>query len=119
MKVITKISLLMILFMTTPVIASYQMPIDITLRIIEMETGCKMKVTSGHRTKAHNKRVGGAKHSYHLKDMARDIVPVKRGCISLKKLAKIACKYTTTISYHNHVHIDSRKQRKCFRGMYK
>ncbi len=109
----------MSLVMITPAIANYQLPIDITLRLIEMETGCKMKVTSGYRTKAHNRRVGGAKKSYHLKDMARDIIPVRSGCISLKKLAKIACKYTTTISYYNHVHIDSRKQRKCFRGRYK
>lgn len=105
--------------MITPVIASYQMPIDITLRIIEMETGCKMKITSGYRSRKHNKRVGGAKNSYHLTNRARDIIPVKRGCISLKKLAKIACKYATTISYHNHVHIDSRKRKKCFRGRYK
>lgn len=105
--------------MITPAMANYQMPIDVTLRIIEMETGCKMKITSGYRTKAHNKRVGGARNSYHLTDRARDIVPVKRGCISLKQLAKIACKYTTTISYHNHVHIDNRKKAKCFQGRYK
>ena len=98
---------------------TYTPNIDVIKFQIELETGCKMKVTSGYRTPAHNKRVGGVPGSYHLKDRARDIVPVNRKCISLKKLAKIACKYGTVLKYNNHVHIDNRKKKICIKGKYK
>ena len=42
------------------------------LKRIERESGCKLRVTSGYRTKSHNKRVGGAPNSFHLSDRARD-----------------------------------------------
>lgn len=32
-----------------------------------------VKITSGYRTAAHNKKVGGTKNSYHLVGMASDI----------------------------------------------
>lgn len=36
--------------------------------------GKPIKITSGYRTAAHNKAVGGAPGSYHLKGMAADII---------------------------------------------
>ena len=36
--------------------------------------GAAITVTSGYRTPRHNKKVGGAKNSYHLRGMAADIV---------------------------------------------
>ena len=94
-------------------------PIDKILQKIEKETGCEMIVTSGYRTKAHNKKVGGSKNSYHLTDRARDIVPKNKECISIKQLGEIACKMTSTMVYSRHVHIDSRKKKICITGKYK
>lgn len=95
--------------------------IDTTLRKIERESGCKLHITSGKRSKSHNKKVGGAKKSYHLTDRARDFRSKyrKKGC-GIKRLARIACKYTTTIRYKWHIHIDNRKgQNRCLTGKYK
>ncbi len=33
-----------------------------------------MRITSGYRTPAHNKAVGGAKNSFHIRGMAADFV---------------------------------------------
>lgn len=94
--------------------------IDTTLRKIERESGCKLYITSGYRSKKHNKRVGGAKNSYHLSNRARDFRSAvrKKGC-GPKRLGRIACKHTTTIIYRYHVHIDNRKDKICFKGTYK
>jgi hypothetical protein len=94
-------------------------PIDQILRTIETSTGCKMIVTSGFRTKAHNTRVGGAKNSFHLYGRALDIVPKDKKCISIKKLGKIACKITSVITYKYHAHIDNRAKPLCILGRYK
>ena len=80
--------------------------IDDNLSRIQKEVPCKIKVHSAKRSKKHNKRVGGAPNSYHLYDRARDI---SARCISMKKLGKIAKKYTNgVIVYKSHVHIDDR-----------
>ena len=75
---------------------------------------CKLFITSGHRNKKHNKRVGGARHSFHLTDRARDFYPISRtkNC-SIKLLAQIACKYGSVIVYPTHLHIDNRKKKIC------
>lgn len=98
---------------------SAQTPIDQILKTIEMSTGCKMVVTSGFRSKAHNTKVGGAKNSFHLYNRARDIKPKDKNCISIKKLGDIACKSTSTIIYKSHVHIDNRTKPLCISGSYK
>ena len=95
--------------------------IDTILKRIERESGCKLHITSGKRSKKHNRRVGGARKSFHLTDRARDFRSAKRkkGC-GIRRLARIACKYTTTIRYRWHIHIDNRKGKKrCFKGKYK
>lgn len=43
------------------------------LEIIRHELGAPVIINSGYRSQAHNKKIGGAKHSYHLCGMAADI----------------------------------------------
>ena len=95
--------------------------IDNILKKIEVESGCKLRITSGKRSKRHNERVGGAKKSFHLTNRARDFRSKyrKRGC-GIRRLARIACKYATTIRYTWHIHVDIRPgKRRCWRGRYK
>lgn len=90
------------------------------LKEIEKATGCELVITSGDRSKEHNRRVGGVSNSFHLqKDRARDIVPKDKNCISISQLAEFACLFTTTIKYSRHVHIDNRKKKICTKGSYK
>ena len=94
--------------------------IDKILNKLEKVSGCKLRVTSGDRTPKENRRVNGAKNSFHLqKDRARDIKPVDPKCIKIKDLGKIACRYTSTITYPKHIHIDNRETKICFKGSYK
>lgn len=86
---------------------------------LQTESKCKLNITSAGRSKAHNKRVGGAPGSYHLKNRAYDLKPVKRSCISLKKLQRLACKYVSTVLYSRHLHIDTRKVPVHLKGWYK
>ena len=43
------------------------------LQIIRDEIGHPISITSGYRSPAHNAKIKGAKHSYHVKGMAADI----------------------------------------------
>lgn len=43
------------------------------LQVLRDEIGEAIHVNSGYRTPAHNKKIGGAKHSMHLKAAAADI----------------------------------------------
>ena len=55
------------------------------LDILRNEVG-KPVITSGYRTINHNKKVGGAKYSYHTRGMAADI---KANGVTPKELAKV------------------------------
>lgn len=67
-------------------------------------------INSAYRTPDYNKKVGGAKNSYHMKGRAFDIV-IKD--VSLDDI----CKYAETIGvlgiirYNSFVHIDSRTEK--------
>ena len=37
---------------------------------------CPIKINSGYRSPEHNKKIGGALNSMHLKGLAADIVPI-------------------------------------------
>ena len=98
--------------------------IDKRIRQLEKVTGCKFKVSSGNRSKARNKRVGGAKNSYHLKkDQARDITKVSRRSCSLSyaQLARLArLTFPGVIYYKKHLHLDLRSGKSYFaKGYYK
>ena len=79
---------------------------------------CKTEITSGHRSKIHNKKVGGSSGSYHLKGKALDIIFY--GCkVSLKDLGKIAKKYFNgVIVYPKHIHVDIRSKTYHSKGKY-
>ena len=84
------------------------------LGAIQKEVSCKVRVHSAKRSKEHNKRVGGAPNSYHLKGRALDI---SAKCLSHKNLAKIARKHASgVLLYKTHVHIDDRPK-KLFKEM--
>nr|DAG71448.1 MAG TPA: peptidase [Microviridae sp.] len=70
-------------------------------------------INSGYRTPEWNKKVGGAKNSYHMKGMAADIV-VKNH--SSKEVAEYASKALSeldggVIRYTNFVHVDVREHK--------
>lgn len=95
---------------------AYAAPIDDVLDKIQKEVKCPIVVTSGYRSKKHNKKVGGAKNSYHLTDRARDI---KANCLSSRELGKICKKYANgVIVYKHHVHIDNREKPYFGTGVY-
>jgi uncharacterized protein YcbK (DUF882 family) len=43
------------------------------LQVLRDEIGVSLRINSGYRSPSHNKRIGGAKKSYHVKGMAADI----------------------------------------------
>lgn len=77
------------------------------LQNIRDHFGKAVTINSGYRTPAHNKKVGGATNSYHIKGMAADIV------VSGVKPAEVA-KYAESIGvrgvgkYTTFVHVDTR-----------
>lgn len=56
----------------------------------EVDKRQPLVLLSGYRTKRTNKRVSGAKHSFHMKGMAADIRPLKNSRHKLNKLQKFA-----------------------------
>lgn len=44
------------------------------LEVIRQEFGVPLIISSGYRTYAYNKQIGGAKYSYHLRGYAADII---------------------------------------------
>ena len=109
--------ILLLTLFSSPIFATT--PIKTILAEIAKESGCKLIVTSGDRTPEHNRKVGGAKHSFHLqKGRALDFVSKGRNC-SILRVARIACKHTTTIRYSGHIHIDNRTVKRCFKGRYR
>jgi len=45
----------------------------LNLQVLRDELGVPIHISSGYRTPEYNKRIGGAKRSFHLKAMAADI----------------------------------------------
>jgi len=48
-------------------------PLAEALEVVRKQTGTSIRVLSGYRTPEHNKEVGGAKDSMHLRGVAADI----------------------------------------------
>jgi len=69
----------------------------------------KLVITSGYRTPKHNKKVGGASRSYHMKGMAIDCY-----CkyLTNEQLGRrgLSAGFTTAIVYKTHVHLDIREK---------
>lgn len=56
------------------------------LQVIRDEIGQPISITSGWRSAAHNARIGGAKHSYHVRGMAADIQVTGMHPMDVKKI---------------------------------
>lgn len=69
-------------------------------------------ITSGYRTAEQNKRVGGARYSYHIRGMAADIRANGMTAKELaKKLDEIVPNECGIIVYKNWVHFDVRQNK--------
>lgn len=83
----------------------------VKLQIIRDTIDRPIIVGSGYRTKEHNKKIGGAKNSYHMKGMAADI-----HCHSVKlydlTIAAIIAGFIGIIIYkdRNFIHVDLRNK---------
>lgn len=80
------------------------------LQDIRTHFGVPVTINSGYRTPTYNKKVGGAKNSYHVKGRAFDIVV--KGHIP-EEVARYAQKLGINgiIQYNSFVHIDSRESK--------
>jgi len=78
--------------------------------------GKVIKISSGYRTEEDNKRVGGAKNSYHLKGMAVDIPITEYSASELYSLIKLCfdIEFNGIILYPMHLHLDIREDKKVF-----
>lgn len=56
------------------------------LQLIRDEIGKPISITSGYRSANHNARIGGAKHSYHVRGMAADIQVAGMHPMDVKKV---------------------------------
>lgn len=90
----------------------YGAKIDTQINQAVKLVGCKYKVSSGFRTIEDNKRVHGAKNSYHLTDRARDIVFKSERCKKLTT-ASLLAHGLTVIIYSVHLHVDNRSAQRC------
>lgn len=79
------------------------------LDVVREELGCQITINSGHRCIKHNREVGGAKCSMHLK-FATDIRPSDGGKDKLDYLRDIVPSYFTGVGqYWSFVHVDLRE----------
>lgn len=83
------------------------------LQVIRDEIGKPISITSGYRSPNHNARIGGAKHSYHVRGMAADIqvggmhpMDVKKVILKLMNEGKIL--KGGLKAYKSWTHVDTR-----------
>lgn len=67
-----------------------------------------IKINSGVRCDAHNKKEGGAKHSQHLKGRAADIVPLEATIADVWNFINSEYPDCGLGLYKSFIHIDSR-----------
>ena len=77
------------------------------LSMLSKVTGCGFTITSGHRSIKHNKKVGGARNSYHLSGKAVDVT-IDKGCRKgiLEVLVESVSYFNGIILYTTHIHFD-------------
>lgn len=77
------------------------------LQKIRDHFGAPITINSAYRTKSYNKKVGGAKSSYHMKGQAFDIVVKGHTPLEVARFAE-SIGITGIIQYNTFVHVDSR-----------
>ena len=100
----------------TPVPAVYKNNMVILANQLEAirEASCgAIVINSGYRTPAHNKKIGGAPNSFHMRCMAADIVssvllPKKLGTLILQLIADGIIQPGGVKIYSSWVHYDIR-----------
>lgn len=75
-----------------------------TLKVV---TDCNYIVTSGWRSKVHNKAVGGVPNSMHMIGLALDLIPLESCIRSIGAISVIASGiFNGVILYPTHIHVD-------------
>lgn len=101
------------------------MPLDVfanvqrlaeALQVLRDAIGKPISINSGYRSPAHNKRIGGAKNSQHLKGTAADIVVSGMSPLEVKKVVeKLISEGKVWFGgigrYNTFLHLDIRKER--------
>lgn len=77
------------------------------LQKIRDHFGAAITINSAYRTESYNKKVGGAKSSYHMKGQAFDIVVKGKTPLEVARFAQ-TIGITGIIQYNTFVHVDSR-----------
>lgn len=77
------------------------------LQKIRDHFGSPVTINSAYRTESYNKKVGGAKSSYHMKGQAFDIVVKGHTPLEVARFAQ-TIGITGIIQYNTFVHVDSR-----------
>lgn len=77
------------------------------LQKIRDHFGAPIIINSAYRTESYNKKVGGAKSSYHMKGQAFDIVVKGHAPLEVARFAE-SIGITGIIQYNTFVHVDSR-----------
>jgi uncharacterized protein YcbK (DUF882 family) len=82
------------------------------LQKIREHFNAPLSITSGYRTELYNKKIGGAKSSYHVKGMAADITVTGA---SNKEVAKYAASFLLGVGLYDYkggfVHVDVRSNK--------
>lgn len=82
------------------------------LDMLRNRVGKPVKITSGYRTPARNKAIGGAKYSYHMRGMAADIrIEGMNGREIAKNLNEIVPDGCGIMAYSTWVHFDTRTRK--------
>lgn len=84
------------------------------LEVIRKEISCPIKIVSGYRSEAYNKKIGGARHSQHVQGRAADIQSAALGAGALHDMV-LYCYKTGKLPflgglglYPTFVHVDVR-----------
>ena len=80
------------------------------LQAIRDHFGAPVTINSGYRTESYNKKVGGAKNSFHMTGQAFDIVVKDHVPAEVAGYAQFL-EINGIIQYNNFVHMDSRDMR--------
>lgn len=80
------------------------------LQKIRDHFGAAITIKSAYRTEYYNKKVGGAKSSYHMKGQAFDIVVKGHTPLEVARFAE-SIGITGIIQYNSFIHVDSRSEK--------